>query len=128
LTSCVAPAGPLVLTWPALAAAANYLFTNHDELTRALGTSDPIGLIAERHRADAAIWFITHGENGAKVISAGKVETVAIAPVEPIDRTGGGDAFNAGVIGALLSHENPKSAAVTGLQLAARAISRLGAR
>ncbi len=113
---------------PAFATAANYLFTNHDELTRALGTSDPIGFIAERHKSDAAIWFITHGENGAKAISAGEVETVVIAPVEPIDRTGGGDAFNAGVIAALLSRENPKSAAVAGLQLAARAISRLGAR
>ena len=113
---------------PTFAAAADYLFTNYDELTRALGTSDPIGFIAERHKSDAAIWFITHGENGAKVISAGEVETVVIAPVEPIDRTGGGDAFNAGVIAALLSRENPKSAAVAGLQLAARAISCLGAR
>ncbi len=113
---------------PAFATAANYLFTNHDELTRALGTSDPIGFITQRHEADAAIWFITHGENGAKVISAGEVETVAIAPVEPIDRTGGGDAFNAGVIAALLLLGNPKSAAVAGLQLAAQAITRLGAR
>ncbi len=113
---------------PTFAAAADYLFTNYDELTRALGTSDPIGFIAERHKSDAAIWFITHGENGAKAISAGEVETVVIAPVEPIDRTGGGDAFNAGVIAALLSRENPKSAAVAGLRLAAWAISRLGAR
>ncbi len=113
---------------PAFASAADYLFTNHDELTRALGTSDPISFISERHGADAAVWFVTHGENGAKVISAGEVETVAVAPVEPIDRTGGGDAFNAGVIAALLSRETPKAAAAAGLQLAARAISRLGAR
>lgn len=113
---------------PAFASAADYLFTNHDELARALGTSDPVGFIARRHKADAAIWFITHGENGTKVISAGEVETVVIAPVEPVDRTGGGDAFNAGVIAALLARESPKCAAMAGLRLAARAISRLGAR
>ena len=113
---------------PAFANAANYLFSNYDELARTLGTRDPIDLIAERHKADAAIWFVTHGEHGATVISAGQTNKVAIDPVEPVDRTGGGDAFNAGVIAALFSGADAHSAAVAGLQLAALAISRLGAR
>jgi sugar/nucleoside kinase (ribokinase family) len=113
---------------PAFAGVADYLFTNHDELARTLGAGDPIGAIAERHKADAAIWLVTQGEHGATVISAGRAETVALPPIVPVDRTGGGDAFNAGVIAALLAGADLKSAATAGLRLAAQAISRLGAR
>lgn len=113
---------------PAFATVANYVFTNHDELAEASGAADPIGLIAKRHGADPAIWFITHGEAGATIISAGEVRTVAAAPVRPLDRTGGGDAFDAGVIAALLAGADVESAAGAGLQLAAQAIARLGAR
>jgi sugar/nucleoside kinase (ribokinase family) len=113
---------------PAFATAANYLFTNRDELARASGSDDPIGFIAKRHGADPAIWFITYGEAGAAIISAGDVKSVATAPVRPLDRTGGGDAFDAGVIAALLSGADAESAAAAGLRLAAQAITRLGAR
>lgn len=112
---------------PAFAGIANYLFTNYDELARRLGTSDPIGFITEKHGADPATWFVTQGINGAMIIGGGKVETVTAIPIEPVDRTGGGDAFNAGVIAALLSGADPKSAAIAGLQLAAQALRRLGA-
>jgi len=113
---------------PAFPRLVNYLFTNHDELERTLGTSDVINYVARRHEADPAVWFITRREEGATVICGGQVGTVPGIPVEPIDRTGGGDAFNAGVIAALSSGADPKSAAVSGLQLAAEAIRRLGAR
>jgi sugar/nucleoside kinase (ribokinase family) len=113
---------------PAYPKVSNYLFSNHDELARALGTSDLIGFITERHGTDPATWFVTRGEKGAWVISGGRVGAVEANHVEPIDRTGGGDAFNAGVIAALSSGTDPKSAAAAGLALAAQAISRLGAR
>ncbi|KAF2992398.1 carbohydrate kinase family protein [Methylocystis sp. MJC1] len=113
---------------PAFAFAADYLFTNCDELARVVDTSDPIHFLAERHGDGHAIWFVTRGEEGATVIGGGQVETVNATPVEAIDRTGGGDAFNAGVIAALLSGADPQSAAAAGLRLAAQAISRLGAR
>lgn len=113
---------------PAFAFVADYLFTNCDELARVLDTSDPIGFLTERHGDNPAIWFVTCGEEGATVIGAGQVETVTATPVKAIDRTGGGDAFNAGAIAALRSGADPKSAAAAGLKLAAQAISRLGAR
>jgi sugar/nucleoside kinase (ribokinase family) len=113
---------------PALARAANVLFSNQDELARALGTEDPIGFIAQRHKDDAAVWFVTQGEHGVSVIAAGEASRVAFPPVQPVDRTGGGDAFNAGVIAALLVGANAKAAAAAGLRLAAQAIGRLGAR
>ncbi|PPD45812.1 MAG: carbohydrate kinase family protein [Methylocystis sp.] len=113
---------------PAFARAADYLFTNQDELARALGTDHPVRLLIERHRDDAAVWFVTNGRKGATIIRGGRAETVAAVPVEPVDRTGGGDAFNAGVIASLLSGAEPAEAVRMGLELAAKAISRLGAR
>ena len=112
---------------PAFAAIADYLFTNSDELARRLETNDPVGFVREKDRADPATWFVTQGRKGAAIIGAGTVESVAAVPIEPVDRTGGGDAFNAGVIAALLSGADPKSAAMTGLQLAAQALRLLGA-
>ena len=112
---------------PAFPGIADYLFTNSDELTRRLGTGDLAGFITEKHGADPATWFVTQGMDGAMIIGGGKVETVTATPIEAVDRTGGGDAFNAGVIAALLSGADPKSAAMAGLLLAAQALGRLGA-
>jgi alpha-D-ribose-1-phosphate 5-kinase (ADP) len=112
---------------PAFPSIADYLFTNADELARRLGTADLAGFITEKHGADPATWFVTQGMDGAMIIGGGKIETVTAIPIEPVDRTGGGDAFNAGVIAALLSGADPRSAAMAGLRLAAQALGRLGA-
>ncbi|HMK88050.1 MAG TPA: PfkB family carbohydrate kinase [Methylocystis sp.] len=112
----------------AFATLADFLFTNRDELERAAGAADPIGFIVERHAADPAVWFVTQGEAGAAVIRGGKVACVSAAPVAVVDRTGGGDAFDAGVIAALLAGEDLRDAAAAGLALAAQALGRLGAR
>ena len=112
---------------PAFTSLADYLFTNSDELARRLNTEDPIGFIKETHGADRATWFITQGMKGVTIIAGGKVETAAAVPVEPVDRTGGGDAFNAGAIAALSSGADVSSAARAGLSLAAQALLRLGA-
>jgi sugar/nucleoside kinase (ribokinase family) len=113
---------------PAFAKSADCLFTNRDELARAVGSDNPMGFLLERHGGDPAIWFVTHGRDGAMILRAGRVETVPTIAVEPVDRTGGGDAFNAGVIAGLLAGAEPASAARMGLRLAAEAIGRLGAR
>jgi ribokinase len=112
---------------PAFASLADYLFTNYDELARRLNTDDPVGFIQEKHAADRATWFVTQGMKGVTIIAGGRVETAAAIPVEPVDRTGGGDAFNAGAIAALSSGADVASAARAGLGLAAQALLRLGA-
>ena len=112
---------------PAFANLADFLFTNSDELARRLQTDDPAAFIKERHGADRATWFVTQGMNGATIIGGGQVQTVTASPVDPVDRTGGGDAFNAGVIAALSSGADAQSAAMAGLLLAAQALRLLGA-
>ena len=112
---------------PAFASLADYLFTNSDELARRLKTDDPVGFIQEKHAADRAAWFVTQGVKGVTIITRGRVTTAAATPVEPVDRTGGGDAFNAGAIAALATGADVSSAARAGLSLAAQALLLLGA-
>jgi sugar/nucleoside kinase (ribokinase family) len=112
---------------PAFASTADYLFTNSDERARQLGTRDLAGFIKEKHGADPAIWFVTQGEQGVMIIAGGKVESVSAVSVDSVDRTGGGDAFNAGVIAALLAGADPLAAATAGLNMAGQALRRLGA-
>jgi sugar/nucleoside kinase (ribokinase family) len=112
---------------PVFASLADYLFTNSDELARRLKTDDPVGFIKEKHGADRATWFVTQGMKGVTIVAGGKVQTAAAIPVEPVDRTGGGDAFNAGAIAALSSGADVSSAAKAGLGLATQALLRLGA-
>jgi sugar/nucleoside kinase (ribokinase family) len=112
---------------PEFASLADYLFTNSDELARRLKTDDPVGFIKETHGADRATWFVTQGMKGVTIIAGGKVATAAATPVEPVDRTGGGDAFNAGAIAALATGADVSSAARAGLDVAAQALLQLGA-
>jgi len=113
---------------PAFARLADYLFTNGDELSRAIGCDDAVAEIARRHGADRAVWFVTRGEDGVDVVCGGAVTRVAAQAFEPLDRTGGGDAFDAGAIDALREGATPEAAARAGLALAAEAMQRIGAR
>jgi ribokinase len=113
---------------PRLASVADYIFTNADELSRATGSEDVGAFVAKTHGADRATWFVTRGARGALAIARGRIDTVSGPVVAPVDRTGGGDAFDAGVVVALFGGADALTAAAAGLKLAARAITRLGAR
>ena len=69
------------------------------------------------------------GSRGAQVRRRGAdpVEVPA-EPAEPVDRTGGGDAFAAGFLAALVRGEDDPVCARAGVKAAADAISRPGAR
>jgi sugar/nucleoside kinase (ribokinase family) len=69
------------------------------------------------------------GSRGAQVRRRGAdpVEVPA-EPAEPVDRTGGGDAFAAGFLSALVRGEDDPACARAGVKAAAEAISRPGAR
>ncbi|MEL7728082.1 carbohydrate kinase family protein [Citromicrobium bathyomarinum] len=111
------------------AALCDFMFCNEDELQRALGTDDVIECVQGlMDRSDATL-VVTRGASGACVIG-GKHAPIHIptAAVRPIDRTGGGDAFNAGFLSALARNAQVEEAAAKGLELAAKVILHNGAR
>jgi ribokinase len=103
------------------------LFANGDEAAVLTGTRDieaaarALGLrcggAIVKCGADGAVW-----SDGKQVVRA------ASAPIVPIDSTGAGDAFAAGVIAARLAGATVADALRAGNELAAQAITQRGAR
>jgi sugar/nucleoside kinase (ribokinase family) len=72
--------------------------------------------------------IITMGSAGALWARPdGQVVMEPTIPVDPVDRTGGGDAFDAGVIAAHLSGEGPRACLAAGLDAARKTIMKIGA-
>lgn len=72
--------------------------------------------------------FVTNSEKGALVLHDGNISEVPGFPVQPVDTTGAGDAFAAGVLFALARDYTPQQAARWGHYLASRTILAMGAR
>ena len=104
------------------------LLANRDEAAVLAGTSDPhlaAQQLGDTYRevvvklgADGAMW--QQGFIGASA--------PAERGVEVIDTTGAGDAFAAGFLASWLLHPEPETALAAGCRLAARAVSKVGAR
>jgi len=106
-------------------------FVNHSDLARALG---PLSVRAARTRvlAGAAdhgmVLVVTRGADGAVAAGPAGEWQAAASVVDVVDRTGGGDAFDAGVLFALARGADWTTALTAGLRLAARVIAQPGAR
>jgi sugar/nucleoside kinase (ribokinase family) len=104
------------------------LLANRDEAAVLAGTSDPhlaAQQLGDTYRevvvklgADGAMW--QQGFIGASA--------PAERGVEVLDTTGAGDAFAAGFLASWLLHPEPETALAAGCRLAARAVSKVGAR
>jgi len=96
------------------------LLPNADEL-RALGGADSVldvvGAVVATAGADGATWEDATGR-----------WAVASPPVEPVDTTGAGDAFDAGLLVARLRGAGPEDALRAGCRAGGAAVARLGAR
>jgi sugar/nucleoside kinase (ribokinase family) len=71
---------------------------------------------------------VKDGAAGALYYSGGAVKRIPAPRASPVDTTGAGDAFNAGVIRTLANGGNPHQAAEMGVSLAARAVAKFGGR
>jgi sugar/nucleoside kinase (ribokinase family) len=80
---------------------------NQHEAELILGVSDPLGQAVAFHRMGAGTVVITMGGNGAFLVDARQRLRAGVYPVDYVDGSGGGDAFDAGFIYGLL---NGKSA------------------
>lgn len=96
------------------------LFANEDELA-ALGGEEPVlacvGQVVAKHGADGSSW--TDGRDRA---------SASAVPVELVDTVGAGDAFDAGFVDASLRGLSPVQCLSAGADVAAGAVTRLGAR
>jgi sugar/nucleoside kinase (ribokinase family) len=111
-----------------LVSRADMVFSNMDELARATGAADPASFLAGAHAADKTAFLVTDGANGARIIRQGQIALIPTVRLAPADRTGGGDAFDAGVIAAYLRGESLEAGAGKGLALASLVIQGWGAR
>lgn len=95
------------------------LLPNAEELAVLGGPSvvlDAVGAIAVTAGADGASWH-----------SRSTTVTVAAKPVDVVDSTGAGDAFNAGLLTAWLTGAAPREALLAGVRAGALATTRMGA-
>ncbi|RPK63197.1 Ribokinase [Streptomyces sp. ADI96-02] len=102
---------------------------NGDEAARLPDAADDPGATARRYaRLLSGDVILTLGADGALWAPAdGEVLREPTDVVEPVDRTGGGDAFNAGVVAGWLFGEPPSACMRRGLDAASHVITKIGA-
>ncbi len=104
------------------------LLANRDEAAVLAGTSDP-HLAAQQLGDTYREVVVKLGPDGA-MWQQGFIGASAPAErgVDVVDTTGAGDAFAAGFLASWLLHPEPETALAAGCRLAARAVSKVGAR
>ncbi|MBS1213423.1 MAG: sugar kinase [Proteobacteria bacterium] len=104
----------------------DYCFVNQTDLQRALGSVDTHA--AWKSLGSRMTLVVTLGERGAVAIDGQGEHSASAFPAYVVDRTGGGDAFDAGFLYGLACGHDLSVCLRLGLQLAARVISAPGAR
>lgn len=123
LTTSVDPQSAALLNDPAgflkWIRGVDLLLPNKDELARLSSAGDPLDYVTAM--------AVTAGADGATWINRTTTVSVPAEPVSCVDSTGGGDAFNAGLLRAWLAGEPPEGALRAGVRAAAKAVSAVGA-
>jgi sugar/nucleoside kinase (ribokinase family) len=104
------------------------LFCNEAEALAMVGT-DCLDTAFQALQAMASMVFMTLGARGSWATANGEGKIVTdVFPVRPVDTTGAGDLFAAGVLYGLVRDYNLKEAAILGSYCAAQVITHMGAR
>jgi sugar/nucleoside kinase (ribokinase family) len=99
---------------------------NTDEARLILGESDPVAQAQAFHELGAARVVITLGKDGAVAVSKDLRVKVGAYPVEFVDGTGGGDAFDAGYIAGLIEKLGEKECLALASALGASCVRAIG--
>jgi sugar/nucleoside kinase (ribokinase family) len=107
---------------------ADIFLANTDELIRLIG-ADSLDAAVVQALAWCPCVVVTRGADGALVAQQGSATYVrdGVLPVEARDRTGAGDAFAGGLLGALCQGAEIADAAVAGNRAGSQTVSVLGA-
>ncbi len=104
------------------------LFANEAELTMLYETDD-LDVALGRVGAEVELAFVTRGKRGSLVVRGDKiVEVPAEEIAAPVDTTGAGDQYAAGVLFGLARGNDPVDAARLGSWAAAEVIGHMGPR
>ncbi|WP_433270350.1 carbohydrate kinase family protein [Actinosynnema sp. CS-041913] len=102
------------------------LLPNTEELVALTGSAAPASASALLDVVGAVA--LTSGADGAGWVDADGVVSVPAVPVDCVDSTGAGDAFDAGLLAAWLDGASREDALSAGVAAAARAVSGVGAQ
>lgn len=116
-----------VAAFRAATAGASILFPSLDEGRLLTGLVEPRE-IAAALAAEVPVVVLTLGTDGVLVAADGAIEAVPAVRAEVVDPTGAGDAFCAGFLAEWVQSGDALAAAREGTQVAARAVSSIGAR
>jgi sugar/nucleoside kinase (ribokinase family) len=100
---------------------------NEDEARALTQCAEPVDQTRAFRQAGAETVVITRGHKGVVVASASGVFAANSFPIEFVDGTGGGDAFAAGYVHALLSGDDVKECVRVGSALGASCVRATGA-
>ncbi len=103
-------------------------FLNFDEWRRLTGEPELNMGGAQRLLPQGDRVIVTMGRDGAACVDKAGITHCPTTIVTEVDRTGGGDAFNAGFLSALVSGAPVRECLAAGLQLAGRVVGMVGAR
>ncbi|MDE2126640.1 MAG: adenosine kinase [Armatimonadetes bacterium] len=105
----------------------NIVIGNEQEACTLTGEHDA-RRAAARLAEHADIAVVTQGANGSVIIEDGHAVTVPAYPATPVDTTGAGDVYAAGILHAVTHDLGLQCGAHIGGLLASRVVSKLGAR
>ncbi|TNF48156.1 hypothetical protein EP232_02715 [bacterium] len=101
------------------------MIVNRDEMKAVTGVEDPV----EGIRAlDMKISAVTLPEGGCVVSSGIHVQEIPADEIEPVDRTGAGDAFAAGYLAGVAADQTPEVCGQWGNMMAREVLMGWGAR
>lgn len=116
-----------VVRFLAWTAGVDLVLANDEEAAVLAGTAGAEQSAAVLARSYAEV-VVKLGAQGALWASGTRCEQVPAEPVDVVDTTGAGDAFDAGFLAAWLAGRSPADALALGCATAARVVTRLGAR
>ncbi len=103
-------------------------FLNRGEWSKLVGARDLSWRLARELVIEGGKVIVTMGRDGAICLAEDKVTHCAASPAVEVDRTGGGDAFNAGFLTTWAEGGEIEESLRAGLTSAARIIGCRGAR